>query len=65
MSPMRLVLVLVVLALAGCGKKKAPQSPATNARELKEDVDMKETNAPDNADDPPPTSSSDPQEGGE
>jgi hypothetical protein len=65
---MRIVILLVVIvALAGCGKKKAPQSPGsgTDARELKQDVEMKETNAADDADDAKEMRSSDPQEGGE
>ena len=60
----RIALLIVVLGLVGCGKKKSPQSPAPDSTQMKEDVEERETNAPDNADDPAPKSS-DPQEGGE
>jgi hypothetical protein len=62
---MRFALVLLI-ALAACGaKKKSPQSPgATESKELSQDKDEKNVNAPADADDPKDMKS-DPQEGGE
>jgi PBP1b-binding outer membrane lipoprotein LpoB len=65
MSAMRIAILLVVLALAACGKKKAPQSPAPESKEMTEGKDEKDVNAPAEGDDPKDTRSSDPQEGGE
>jgi hypothetical protein len=60
---MRIVL-LVVLALAACGKKKAPQAPAASESQLKEGADEKDDKAAAPGEDAPDTRS-DPQEGGE
>jgi len=63
---MRIAFLLIVLALAACGKKKAPQSPgATESKEMKQDADEKDMNAPAEGEDAKDTRSSDPQEGGE
>ena len=61
---MRIVLLLV-LALAACGKKKSPQAPASESQQLNQDADEKDVNAPAEGDELPQTKSSDPQEGGE
>lgn len=64
---MRIALVILVLALAACGKKKSPQAPASggDSREMKQDADEKDVNAPAEGEDPTETRTSDPQEGGE
>ncbi len=62
---MRIVLVILVLALAACGKKKTPQAPAAESSELKQDADEKDVNAPAEGEEPTETRTSDPQEGGE
>ena len=65
MAPMRIAL-LIVLALAACGKKKSPQTPASSTEsEMSKDVEEKSTDAPVDPDEAPTTRSSDPQEGGE
>jgi hypothetical protein len=62
-----LIVVLASLAFGGCGKKKAPQSPAASeSQQMKQDSEEKEVNAPAEGDeDSKDTRSSDPQEGGE
>jgi len=62
-----LIVVLALLGFGGCGKKKAPQSPAASeSQQLKQDADEKDINAPAEGDeDSRDTRSSDPQEGGE
>jgi hypothetical protein len=62
---MRIALLIVVLALSACGKKKSPQAPASESQELKQDADEKDVNAPAQGEDGNETRSSDPQEGGE
>ena len=63
---MRIALVILVLALAACGKKKSPQAPAASeSSELKQDADEKDVNAPAQGEDANETRTSDPQEGGE
>jgi hypothetical protein len=62
---MRIALVILVLALAACGKKKAPQAPAAESTEMKQDADEKDVNAPAEGEDANETRTSDPQEGGE
>ena len=62
---MRLALLLV-LALAACGKKKSPQAPAASeSQQMKENAEEKDANAPEQGEDAPDTRTSDPQEGGE
>ena len=66
MCAMRIALVILVLAFAGCGKKKPAQSPATpESSQMKQDAEEKESGAPADADEAPTTRSADPQEGGE
>ena len=62
---MRIALLVVVLAVVGCGKKKSPQSPSGESQQLKQDAEEKDVTTPDDADDAPTTRSSDPEEGGE
>jgi hypothetical protein len=64
---MRIAVVILVLGLAACGKKKAPQAPAPDneSSEMKQDADEKDVNAPAQGEDPTETRTSDPQEGGE
>ena len=64
---MRIVLVILVLAFAACGKKKTPQAPAPDnaSSELNQDADEKDVNAPAEGEEPTETRTSDPQEGGE
>ncbi len=64
---MRMVLVLLVaLALGACGKKKAPQAPASSADEqMTREAEEQDTSAPLEEDDPVDMRSADPQEGGE
>ena len=63
---MRIAIILVVLALAGCGKKKAPQNPGSpESKAMSQDAEEKDVNAPAEGEDPNDTKSSDPQEGGE
>ena len=60
------IAILIVLALAACGKKKSPQAPAaTESSEMKQNADEKDVNAPEQGEDAPDTRTSDPQEGGE
>jgi hypothetical protein len=59
------IALLIVLALAACGKKKAPQAPSSSEQQMKQDADEKDVNAPAQGEDAPDTRSSDPQEGGE
>jgi hypothetical protein len=64
MAPMRIALVLALtLALAACGKKQAPQSPAPDTQ-LDQEAEERDSAMPDEADDATPRSA-DPQEGGE
>ena len=66
MPAMRIAILLLVLAVSACGKKKAPQNPgATESREMSQDAEEKDKATPDDADDPTQTRSADPQEGGE
>ena len=60
-------IVLASLAFGGCGKKKAPQSPAASeSQQMKEGEEEKDVKAPAEGDeDDRDTRSSDPQEGGE
>ena len=62
---MRIALLLVVaLAVAGCGKKKSPQNPgAADSAQMREGAEEKDANAP--AGEEPKDPKSDPQEGGE
>jgi hypothetical protein len=62
---MRIALLIVVLALAACGKKKSPQAPAATGSQLNQDANEKDVNAPAEGEDANETRSSDPQEGGE
>jgi hypothetical protein len=63
---MRIAILIVALALAGCGKKKAPQSPgATESKTMTEGAEEQDKATPADSDDPTQTKSSDPQEGGE
>jgi hypothetical protein len=59
------IALLILLALAACGKKKSPQAPASESQQMKQDADEKDVNAPAAGEDAPDTRSSDPQEGGE
>jgi len=63
---MRIVILLVVLALASCGKKKPAQSPSGGAesKAMTEGAEEQDKAAPPDSDDPNKPKS-DPQEGGE
>ena len=66
---MRILLALtLIVALAGCGKKKPAASPASSPQSEsseKSDDAVKDQSTPDEGEDAPDTKSADPQEGGQ
>ena len=64
---MRILLALaLIVAMAGCGKKKPAAAPSGGAQESEKTEDaVKDQNTPDEGEDAPDTKSADPQEGGQ
>ncbi|HEU4613415.1 MAG TPA: hypothetical protein VFS15_15090 [Kofleriaceae bacterium] len=62
---MRYLLVLVI-ALAACGKKQAPKTPAPEAdQKMEQESEEQDVNTPAEGEEPADMRTSDPQEGGE